>query len=166
MPPTSEQQDEHPAHSAQAPDDGPATTLHLLLPVEWVSPSIARDRVRHWLRAHECSPAHVDELVLAVSEAVSNSIEHGYGVAPESAEQLTDPPGVIEFDAEVVTGDDGRRVEFTIADKGRWLDPSPVKGCRGHGLTIIRACADEVRIDGGAGGTVLFLRSRPIPPPL
>lgn len=165
MPPTSEQ-DEHSIHGAEAARDTPDSRLHLVLSVEWVSPSIARDRVRRWLRSHGWSPAHVDELVLAVSEAVSNSIEHGYLVAPDEADNLAVHPSVIELDATIVQEHDGRRAEFTITDTGRWMRPARDRGSRGHGLTIIRACAEEVKIEGGETGTTVFLRSRPVPPPL
>lgn len=162
MPPTSDQ-DEHSIHDAEAARDTPDSGLHLVLSVEWVTPSIARDRLRHWLRAHRWAPASVDELVLAISEAVSNSIEHGYRVSPDPAEELVAHPSVIELDGKIVADNDGRRAEFTITDSGRWMRPSRDRGSRGHGLTIIRACAEEVSIEGGETGTTVFLRSRPVP---
>jgi anti-sigma regulatory factor (Ser/Thr protein kinase) len=165
VPPTSEQ-DEHSIHDAKEARDTPDSRLHLVLSVEWVSPSIARDRFRRWLRSHGWSPANVDELVLAVSEAVSNSIEHGYRVPPDQADNPVAHPSLIELDAKMSHEHDGRRVELTVTDSGRWMRPARERGSRGHGLTIIRACAEEVTINGGETGTTVSLRSRPVPPPL
>src|SRR3954471_9852136 len=81
VPPPSDQ-DERPVRPGRSVD--PATVadveLHLVLGATWVAPSIARERVEEWLRAQQWPPAQADELVLAVSEAVSNSVEHGYRV--------------------------------------------------------------------------------------
>ncbi|HET6505019.1 MAG TPA: ATP-binding protein [Amycolatopsis sp.] len=162
MPPTSEQ-DEHPAGDTETASAAPDPPLRLALSAQWVSPSIARDAVRRWLRAHRWSPEGIDELVLAISEAVTNSIEHGYGVLPDRAGEPAGHPGIVELAGRVVPAADGRRAEFTISDQGRWLNPAGVPGGRGHGLTIIRACAEEVRVSGGASGTTVFLRSRPGP---
>jgi serine/threonine-protein kinase RsbW len=165
--PSTSEQDEHPVGDTETENAAPDAAWRLVLSgAEWVSPSIARDGVRRWLRAHRWSPEQIDELVLAISEAVSNSIEHGYGVLPDQAGEPAAHPEVVELDGCVVPGEDGRRVEFTISDGGRWRSPATVKGSRGHGLTIIRACAEEVRVEGGESGTTVFLRSRPSPPPL
>lgn len=140
-------------------------TFDLVLTADWISPSVARDRLRSWLQAHRWSPAHVDDLVLAVNEAVSNSIEHGYGLRPE----IPDPPNesaLIGVHGEVVTEPDGsRRVELTIRDAGRWVVPGD-GGNRGQGVRIMRACVEEVTVDTAAGGTTVVLRSWPVPAPL
>lgn len=141
-----------------------------VLPAEWVAPSIARDRVRRWLTAHRWSPAHRQDLVLAISEAVSNSVEHGYGICADDtiSSALAVPSKIIELYGQVITNRDGvRRVEFTIRDYGRWAPPAMLCDRRGHGMTLMRACADEVIIDHTADGTTVVLRSRPLPrPPL
>jgi anti-sigma regulatory factor (Ser/Thr protein kinase) len=138
-----------------------------VLAAEWVAPSIARDRVRQWLTAHRWSPAHLDDLVLAISEAVSNSVEHGYGISADDTitrSAVTVPSGTIEVHGNVITNPHGvRRVEFTIRDHGRWVPPAACCGSRGHGITIMHACAAEVIIDHSADGTTVVLRSRPLP---
>lgn len=165
MPPSSDQ-DERPIGPDRAPPEtteSGAETLHVVLDIDRASPSIARDRIRSWLRGHRWSPAHVDDLVLAVNEAVSNSIEHGYD--PRTADPYERP--VVEVDGRVVTEPNGmRHVELTVRDRGCWLDPALEKGTRGHGVRIMRACAEEVVIDHGDAGTTVVLRSRSIPPPL
>jgi anti-sigma regulatory factor (Ser/Thr protein kinase) len=135
--------------------------MEVVLVADWVAPSIARNRVRRWLTAHRWSPTHQEELVLAVSEAVSNSVEHGYGVFADDIP--TFQSGIIEIHGKLVINLDGvPRVEFTIRDHGRWR-LFDLCGRRGYGMTIMRACTDEVVIDRTPDGTTIMLRSRPLP---
>jgi len=135
--------------------------LDLVLAADWISPSVARDRVRTWLRANRWSPANTDDLVLAVNEAVSNSIEHGYQIGPD------DPPATqtVAIHGTIHRAADGsRHVELTIRDTGTWLPP--VEGTpttRGQGIRLMRACVDHLTIDGDADGTTVTLHSRPVP---
>lgn len=162
MPPSSEQDNPRLERSAAR---SVAPGFDLSLAADWISPSVARDRVRAWLRGHRWSPSHTEDLVLAVNEAVSNSIEHGYGLIPEL--DLADAEQVVEVSARLVlTGDGTRRAEFTIRDHGRWQTPENSTTTRGHGLRIMRACAEDVHIDHGSVGTTVVLHSRSVPPPL
>ncbi|MGH3823842.1 MAG: ATP-binding protein [Pseudonocardiaceae bacterium] len=163
-------QDNRPRRADAAQTDTPtalpAATMEAVLSAEWVAPSIARDRVRRWLRAHRWSRVHREDLVLAISEAVSNSVEHGYRISAEDTTRfaLTAPSGTIELHGQVITNPDGvRRVEFTIRDHGRWIPPAVTYGSRGHGMTIMRACTDEVTIEHTPDGTTIVLRSHPLP---
>jgi anti-sigma regulatory factor (Ser/Thr protein kinase) len=140
---------------------GAGVELRLVLNADWVAPSIARERVEAWLRAHQWPPAQVDELVLVVSEAVSNSVEHGYRVPIEAI----DHPGHVDLVAVLSSDADGyRRVEFRIADRGRWREPDTGASTRGHGMLIMRSCTDELVVEGSATGTTVLVRSRPAPP--
>ena len=57
-----------------------------------------------------------------------------------------------------------RRIALTVRDEGRWREPEAPTQFRGHGLAIIRACADEFRIDRVAvGWSVRRLEQRAIP---
>jgi len=136
-------------------------TLDVVLAADWISPSIARDKVRAWLRANGWSPAHIDDLVLAVNEAISNSIEHGYRIGP------ADPPSgeTIEISGGIHRAPDGsRRVEFTVRDRGAWLPPTEDgHSTRGQGLRLMRACVEHLSVAGGTGGTTVTLHSRPVP---
>jgi len=162
VPPTSDQ-DKHPPRGRQAPTSlSGAPTLVVALNAEWVAPSIVRGRVRDWLAAHRWPAAHAEELVLAVSEAVSNSIEHGYAIPAGSVArsgEMVDVRGVV-----VVDSDGFRHVVFTISDHGRWRAPTGKRTTRGHGMLIMRTCADDVAVDYSASGTSVVLRSRPVPP--
>jgi serine/threonine-protein kinase RsbW len=141
-----------------------AQMLDLDLAADWISPSVARDQVRGWLQANRWSPSHVDDLVLAVNEAVSNSIEHGYQVRPEG-ERGT---GRIGVRGVIHTAADGaRHVELTVRDKGVWLPPTADPNSnRGQGLRLMRACVENMTVDGTDDGTTVVLQSRPVPPPL
>ncbi|TDV46079.1 ATP-binding protein [Actinophytocola oryzae] len=156
MPPSSERQLGNEPTRADV-----AQTLDLVLAADWISPSVARDQVRTWLRANHWSPAQTDDLVLAVNEAVSNSIEHGYRMGPDDA------PG---DDTVALTGtirrapDGSRHVEFTVRDSGVWLPPTDEgPTTRGQGIRLMRACVEHLSIEGGAGGTSVVMHSRPVP---
>ncbi len=132
----------------------------LALPADPASAAAARTRLTAWLAAHGWPRAQQDDLVLAVSEAVSNAIEHGYGVRPGVAGR----PGVVEVRAEIVTADDNeRRVELTVRDRGVWRAAPRRRAHRRHGIPIMKACVAECVIDGTASGTTVVLRSLPVP---
>ena len=162
MPPSSEQDNRRLERSAARPV---VAGFDLTLEADWISPSIARDRVRAWLRSHRWSPSHTEDLVLAVNEAISNSIEHGYGLIPEL--DLADETQLVEVSARMVLSESGsRHAEFTIRDRGCWQAPSNGTSTRGHGVRIMRACVEDLSIDHGPDGTTVVLHSRPMPPPL
>jgi serine/threonine-protein kinase RsbW len=162
VPPPSDQ-DEHPVRRTRPapPDDAADVELDVVLGAGWVAPSIARERVAGWLRAHRWPPAQVDELVLAVSEAVSNSVEHGYRLSPDA----DDAPETVQLRMTLSVADDGyRQVELVVTDQGSWREPATGASSRGHGMLIMRTCTDELTVHGTAGGTTVVLRSRPVPP--
>ncbi|MBV9923324.1 MAG: ATP-binding protein [Pseudonocardia sp.] len=118
-----------------------------------------RTRLAAWLTELGWPPAHRDDLVLAVNEAVSNSIEHGYGLRPGNPGR----PGVVEVVAEILTTGGERRVEIAVRDRGTWRTPPRLRDHRRHGIPIMKACAADCVIDGTAYGTTVVLRSRPVP---
>lgn len=115
--------------------------------------SLVRERLRGWLGALGWAEADLDDVVLAVHEAVSNSIEHGYAG--------TEPGEVEVVGARVVDGD-VQRARFTVRDDGRWLAPR-APGYRGRGVAVMRGCMAEVTIRPGDGGTEVEMLSRPVP---
>lgn len=156
MPPSSERQLGNEPTRADV-----AQTLDLVLAADWISPSVARDQVRTWLRANRWSPAHTDDLVLAVNEAISNSIEHGYQISPQA------PPGeeMVEIRGAITRAPDcTRRVELTVRDRGTWQPPEDdPHSTRGQGIRLMRACVEHMTIDSGGEGTTVILHSRPVP---
>jgi anti-sigma regulatory factor (Ser/Thr protein kinase) len=138
-----------------------AQTLDLVLAADWISPSVARDRVRSWLRANRWSPAHTDDLVLAINEAVSNSIEHGYLIAPnEAAGRQT-----VAVHGEISRAANGsRRIELVVRDRGVWRPPDEdPHSTRGQGIRLMRACVEHLTIDGTDDGTTVVMHSHPAP---
>jgi serine/threonine-protein kinase RsbW len=165
------EQDERPWGHPWEPPTGGATgppvpgDLCFVLVAEWVAPSIARDRFDRWLRGLSWPSGQREDLVLALNEAVSNSVEHGYLLDADTSQHDMDAE-VVEVRAGVlVDGNGARRISLTVCDHGRWREPSAQARFRGHGLSIIRACSDEFNIDGNAAGTTLTLTSRAAPHP-
>lgn len=136
--------------------------LRVRLSAEWVAPSLARDRLTRWLSEHRWPSEHLDDVVFAVSEAVSNSVEHGYGIEARS----TARPDLasIEIDAEVVAAPDGgRQIVLAVRDHGIWRPPVPGPSDRGRGLPLIRLCMAEVELRPTAAGTTVVIRTPPVP---
>ncbi len=138
----------------------PAPDLRLALPAAMTAPALARERLGRWLDAHGWPTDQRDDLVLAVSEAVSNSVEHGYGVDHTG----TGGAGPVELLGEVHHGPDGRHAVLTVADRGAWRPPAGERGYRRRGIPLMEACAAAVTVDGTSSGTTVVLRSRAVPP--
>lgn len=98
--------------------------------------------------------------MLAVSEAVTNAVEHAY---------LDQPPGVVEVRGGIEATSCGeRRVTVIVRDHGRWLVAPTDDKHRHGGIALMRACTDTVTIgqpDDSRVGTWVVLRSRPVPAP-
>lgn len=149
---------QHPARRASRSES--RRVLRLELPADPIAPSVARNRVRDWLRVLCWPGGQREDVVLAVSEAVSNAVEHAY---------LDQPFGVVEIRGGVETTLGGQRqVTVIVRDHGRWR-PTPMHDeNRRRGIPIMRACMDTVTIGQPANdqvGTWVVLRSRAVPPP-
>lgn len=179
LPPASDQSSQPPDQAAgwHEPGDshGLSHDLTIVLLADVVTPSIARARLRDWLRDHRWPGSRIDELVLAVSEAVSNSVEHGYLIlagtvenpGSSSSRDMYQLQQVIEIHGHLVVHDDGSsHVELTVRDQGQWLAPEPPPTTRGRGIMLMRASVAEVDFHHTDEGTTVVLRSRPVPPPL
>jgi anti-sigma regulatory factor (Ser/Thr protein kinase) len=105
-----------------------------------------RVRFKQWLQAVGACAAVVDDLVLAVYEALANAVEHAY---------LPDHPHpVVRLQAQL----DHDQVLVTISDHGCWRTPRD-PGHRGRGLAVMRYLATEVQLYPTAQGTVVRLRA-------
>ena len=100
-----------------------------------------------------------EEVVLAVNEAATNSVQHAY--APDEA-------GVVELS--FWTESDALCVE--ICDRGQWREPPPspaIPGDGGLGFVLMRQFIDCVLIHHDAHGTKVLLRhpmTDPAPDPM
>jgi serine/threonine-protein kinase RsbW len=106
--------------------------------------SMARRRFRDWLTL-DVSSDLLDDLVLAVYEAMTNAVEHGYADQPE---------GPVRLQARRGSG----HVQITVSDEGSWRAPTGQR-FRGRGLPLMRLLTHDVHIVAGHGGTVVQLRA-------
>jgi anti-sigma regulatory factor (Ser/Thr protein kinase) len=105
-----------------------------------------RRQVRSWAAAHTVPGAALDDLQLALGEAVSNGIEHAY---------RDRTPGVVEVELEMGLADDEPVVEVSVTDHGQWR-PIPLRPRgRGRGLAIIGQLARRLNVASSTEGTRL-----------
>jgi len=103
-----------------------------------------RRSLTHWLSRIGAGADETFDIVLAVSEACTNTIEHAYGAADET----------FDVDADVETGD----VVVRVRDGGRWRAPRGEH--RGRGIIMMRALMDQVDVRHEESGTEVVLRRR------
>lgn len=122
------------------------------------APMLTRRRLQGWLAALGWPAEEAEDLVLAVSEAVSNSVEHAYPGRTDSGEvELT------AFEVRTADGtEDASRVTITVADHGTWRPPAADPGFRGRGLPLIRALTESHEVLGTPTGTTVEMTSRPV----
>ncbi len=113
-------------------------------------------RARKWVRGHAEAAGFGEEetwaIELALAEALSNVIRHGYGGDPGQRIDLT-----IEIDAD--------KLSISVRDYARAFDPRSIvtrdlgpPGPGGYGLHLIGELMDDVNRDTSSGnGTVLRL---------
>lgn len=104
-----------------------------------------REGLRAWLEDNGVQEDVERGVVLAVSEAAANAVEHGYGC---------DGTGLVTVVAQRLDG----RLEISVRDEGAWQEASSDTE-RGRGLDIIRAIVEELSIRHEEGATVLRMRT-------
>jgi PAS domain S-box-containing protein len=120
----------------------PYVPLMIEKPTAAVHLSDIRHRLAAWMRAAAIPENTVADIVLAVNEACTNSIEHAYR-GPK--------PGKVRVEAE----NDGARVQVRIIDKGSWKAAPADPGVRGRGLLLIRAVSDRLEMECTPSGTTV-----------
>lgn len=125
-------------------DSGEVGPLDLVVPALPWSLRDIRVSVRRWLSAVEAAPRVTADLLVAIGEACTNSVEHAYG--PNG--------GTVTVHLELQLPD----VLATVRDTGRWRPPSVED--RGRGTLFMRNCSDDLRIDHGPTGTNVVIRRR------
>jgi serine/threonine-protein kinase RsbW len=119
--------------------------------------SVLRRAFRRWLAGLGWPAEQAQDMVLALSEAAVNVVEHAYQDAGRR--------GAMWVRAEHSISGGSRRVMLEVADSGRWR---PVqadlrhRSRRRHGLLMMRACTHAVRIDPSPIGTRVHMISQPI----
>jgi serine/threonine-protein kinase RsbW len=105
-------------------------------------------RMRHalsvWLEATGLDEHRTHDVVLAVSEAAANSVEHGYQF---------DSAGAVRVEA---WANDGS-LHVAVHDRGAWRPPLE-RSERGRGRAIMEALMRDVGFETENGGTVVRMR--------
>ena len=136
-------------------DDDVAMVIyrHELVPLRIESEASAdnlagvRRRLAGWLRAADVPDELAADIVLVISEACTNSVEHayrGHGV------------GTMLVEVEAVD----REVHARVGDSGSWKTPAAQPRNGGRGLPLIRAISDSVELHCTAAGTTLEISFR------
>jgi anti-sigma regulatory factor (Ser/Thr protein kinase) len=103
-----------------------------------------RRRLRAWLGRQGFEAASAD-VVLAVSEALNNAIEHAY--------RDVEGPVRLRVAAE------GSLLSIEISDRGRWSESEP-NDERGRGILLMNRLMDRVEIESNGTGTTVTLERR------
>lgn len=134
----------------------PGNSSHALArtaPATRADASALRRSFRDWL-GELADPDAVDDLTLAVYEALANVVDHAYATAGVRGEMrlwaAVSPP---------LAG--GRDLVVTISDDGRWRR-SDEPGWRGRGLPLMHSLA-HASVLSGVTGTTVQLRRRVAP---
>jgi len=121
--------------------------FHHRLPADASALRGLRHDFRDWLVSRGIE-ADRDLLVLAVGEAVANSVEHGYAAGGG---------GAVEGEARVEEG----TLRVVVRDQGRWRSKEP-EPWRGRGLAIMRRVARSVDVTSDSQGTTVVLEWSPV----
>lgn len=123
--------------------------LQLMLVAEPLAAAHARHAARDFARKHGASDQTVEDIALAVSEAVTNAAVHGYRDRPA--------PG----DVTVSIRRDGHDLVVLVCDDGVGVSPRPDTPGLGLGLALIGQLSDSLEIrDRRGGGAELSMRFR------
>ncbi len=119
-----------------------APELRLEVPTTAASLRQGRRVLGRWLERVGAEPTAVRDIQLACHEACANAAEHARGDA--------------QFHVEA--SHENGEVALVVRDSGSWREP--LNGDRGHGLDLMKALMDTVKVDTGPDGTVVELRRR------
>ena len=114
------------------------------IPATMASVRELRSGLRSWLNGVFVEQEQIDDVLVAVGEAVTNAVEHGH-----------------RFDGRDIDVTARRLApalyRFVISDRGSWRAPQASEGLRGRGLGLMRNLVDTVEVDPGPSGTVVTL---------
>jgi serine/threonine-protein kinase RsbW len=115
-----------------------------------VNVGVLRRALRRWLGEVLKDEDAIDDVTLAVSEALENAADHAFTGSAAA--------GTITLLAEVEHRTGCREIVVTVADDGCWRPPAADPGHRGRGLAMIARLADTHLLVPGADGTSITLR--------
>jgi len=128
------------AHVVSVPDE----RLELELPCMPSTLGPLRRSLRHWVYSVRPSRDELQDILVAVSEAATNAIEHAYG--PVEASYRVE--GWLARD----------RVSVTVTDSGSWRERRGLD--RGRGTAVMRELMDVFEVSHLEAGTVVHLERR------
>jgi anti-sigma regulatory factor (Ser/Thr protein kinase) len=102
-----------------------------------------RRRLRRWLALRGLAEQEIEDAILAINEACTNSIEHGYGAVD----------GPVRLTVTHAT----RLLEIVVHDRGRWRPPGTGDPTRGRGIPIMRRVMRSAEIASDATGTTVTM---------
>jgi serine/threonine-protein kinase RsbW len=122
------------------------SSIRRSFPADQGAPRVARHAVDEFLRGRGADPARLSDVLLAVSEVVTNCVVHGYRERPG---------GRVALEARH-TGD---HVVLSVADQGTGMRPRLDSPGLGLGLPLVGRVADRVDIKAAEGGGTLVRMS-------
>jgi anti-sigma regulatory factor (Ser/Thr protein kinase) len=120
----------------------------LKLPAEPQVLTSLRRTLRLWLEALGAGEMETYDVLVAVTEAAANAIEHAYGPVDAS------------FEVEATADDDGD-VTVVVRDHGRWRPPRGHN--RGRGTLLMQELMDHFEVTTSEEGTEVRMRRRIVP---
>lgn len=119
-----------------------AASLRRSFPADPGAPSVARKAVKDFLRGRGADPGTLSDVLLAVSEVVTNCVVHAYRDRPD---------GRVAIEAR----QQGDRLLLSVADEGTGMAPRADSPGLGLGLPLVGRVAQRVDITAQAGGGTL-----------
>jgi serine phosphatase RsbU (regulator of sigma subunit)/anti-sigma regulatory factor (Ser/Thr protein kinase) len=120
--------------------------MEVEIPAEPSELARLRARLRAWLTLRGVGEDERADVVVAVSEACNNAIEHGYAGREGSIRLLLEHAGGL--------------LRVVVEDDGGWEQPNGADPERHRGIPIIRGVMDEAEIDHDGAGTRVTLARR------
>lgn len=135
----------------------PPAPLGLVLDARPESLRQLRRGLASWLDQFDLDPDEVDNMLMATSEAVTNSIDHAYRSGGDA--EPDGPPGSVTVDGHL---DARGTLTVTVIDRGRWRPPTHSPGSRGRGMQLMQMLIESVTVEHGEadGGTCVRLAQR------
>jgi serine/threonine-protein kinase RsbW len=118
------------------------SSIRRSFPADQTAPGVARHAVGDFMRARGADPGRLSDVLLAVSEVVTNCVVHGY---------RSRPGGRVALEAH----HSGDELTLSVVDHGTGMKPRLDSPGLGLGLPLVGRVADRVDITSPAGGGTL-----------
>ncbi len=117
--------------------------LRMTVPARPESMMLLRHVARGFRDAYAIRPEHMDDIVLAISEAATNATLHAYGQRG----------GTVTLFARVSDG----ILHVLVRDHGVGITPADQRPSPGHGLALIQHVATSMEVTASPGGTDVLM---------